>query len=550
MQIHRCLAFIAGAIVAIAPRLVSAQQSCENLKNLPFDHVTITSAVSVDAGPMKPQPAPGPVPEPKGIVPRHCEIAGVARPTSDSEINFLLWLPPADAWNGKYMQLGNGGWGGVIPSAGLARPLTLGYAVSETDDGHPAKALIPPDATFAIGHPEKVVDFGFRALHETALASKALLRAFYGKQDSHAYFFGCSDGGREALVEAERYPEDFDGILAGAPANHWTHQLAGFLWNEMAVNAKPESKIPAAKLPFIQKAVIDRCDALDGVKDGLLENPPACHFDPSVLLCHGADTAQCLTQPELATLQKIYAGPKDPVTGEQIYPGFEPGSEADPYGWSAWILGDIQGQFANSFYGPAVHEDPQWDWHTADFHREMTLAEEKTAAILNAWSPDLRSFRDHGGKLIHYHGWSDAAVAPRDSVDYYGRVRTFLATYPDPRTSNPASIDSFYRLFLVPSMQHCAGGQGPTSFGNNDMPPGIPDDADHDIVMALDRWVTQGIAPDRIVATGALGADPTAGVKGTPITRPICPYPTVAHYKGTGDTNAAENFSCVAPPVH
>ena len=549
MRIQGGVVSVVLVLIGIAPNVLRAQRSCEDLKNLALNHVTVTSAVSVEAGPMKPPKTPGPFPQPKGIVPRHCEVEGTARPTSDSEINFLLWLPYADAWNGKYMQLGNGGWGGVIPSAGLARTLTLGYSVSATDDGHVAQALIPPDATFAIGHPEKLVDFGYRALHETALASKAILDAYYGKPNSHAYFFGCSDGGREAFVEAERYPEDFDGILAGAPANHWTHQIAGFLWDEMAMHAKPGSKIPSAKLSLIQETALDQCDELDGVKDGLIENPLSCHFDPSVLLCHGADSSECLTQPELDTLKKIYSGPKDPATGEQIYPGYEPGSEADPFGWSAWILGDIQDEFANTFYGQAVHEDPQWDWHTADLHREVTLAEQKTAAILNSWSPDLRSFRDHGGKLIHYHGWSDSAVAPRDSVDYYERVQAFLSTYPDPRANNPASVESFYRLFMVPGMQHCAGGQGPTSFGNGDVPAGVSDDADHDIVMALDRWVTQRIAPDRIIATGALGADPKTGVKGTPLTRPLCPFPAVAHYNGSGDTNAAENFSCVASPV-
>ncbi len=549
MRIQGGVISLVLVLFGIAPNGVRAQQSCEDLKKLALKHVTINSAVFVEAGPMKSPEAPGQSSQPQGNVPRHCEVEGTARPTTDSEINFLLWLPYAGAWNGKYMQLGNGGWAGVVSSASLTRPLTLGYAVSATDDGHVSQAVIPPDATFAIGHPEKLVDFGYRAVHETALASKAILDTYYGKPNSQAYFSGCSDGGREAFVEAERYPEDFDGILAGAPANHWTHQIAGFLWDEMAVHATPESKIPIGKLSLIQKTALKQCDELDGVKDGLIENPLSCHFDPSVLLCHGADSAECLTQQELVTLRKIYGGPKDPVTGEQIYPGYEPGSEADPLGWSAWILGDLQNGFANTFYGQAVHEDPRWDWHTADLHGEVTLAEQKTGAILNGWSPDLRSFRDHGGKLIHYHGWGDSAVAPRDSIDYYNRVQAFLRTYPDPRAKDSASIESFYRLFMVPGMQHCAGGQGATGFGNGDIPAGVSDDAEHDIVMALDRWVTSGIAPDRIIATGALGADPKAGIKGTPLTRTLCPFPAVAHYNGSGDTNSAEHFSCVASPV-
>ena len=546
MRIQCVGIFVALAGFYLAPCALLAQPSCEDLKKLSLDHVTVTSSTTVPAGLLK-QQSVGTLARSDLNIPSHCEVAAISRPTSDSEVDFILWLPPVSAWNGKYMQLGNGGWAGAIVPADLIRPFNLGYAASETDDGHHAGKGPMPDATFAIGHPEKLIDFGYRALHETALASKAILDAYYGRPDSHAYFFGCSDGGREAMMEAQRYPEDFDGIIAGAPANHWTHHFTGFLWNELALNATPESKIPAAKLPAIQKAALEQCDALDGVKDALIEDPRACHFDPSVLLCKAADGVDCLTQPQLDALKKIYAGPKDPVTGQQIYPGYEPGTEADPAGWSLWILGPAQSLYANSFYGQAVHEDPKWDWHSADLHRELSLADEKTASILNSFDPDLRSFRDHGGKLIQYHGWGDAAIAPQDSIDYYDRVRAFLATYPDPRSSNPTSVDSFYRLFMVPGMQHCFGGQGPTSFGNGDMPPSVPDDANHDIVVALDRWVTQGVAPDRIIATGTIGADLKTHSAGTPLSRPLCVYPAAAHYKGSGDTNAAENFACVVP---
>jgi len=545
MRLKSSGAFVAFAWIAIMQGSLHAQQACEDLKKLTLDHVTVTSATSVEAAPLK-QSVQAPFKLPEGMVPRHCQVAGVARPTSDSEISFLLWLPAPSVWNGKYMQRGNGGWAGSIQPAALYRPLTLRYAVSATDDGHRTEGMLP-DASWATGHPEKLIDFGYRALHETALASKAILHVYYGKPDAHAYFVGCSDGGREALMEAERYPEDFDGILAGAPANHWTHHFTGFLWNELALNAKPESKIPAAKLPAIQKAALAQCDALDGVKDGLIEDPRACHFDPSVLLCHGVENAECLTRPQLDALQKIYSGPQDPTSGEQVYPGYEPGTEADPAAWGPWILGPIQPAFANSFFSQAVHEDPHWDWHTADLGRELRLADEKTASILNSWNPDLRSFRAHGGKLIEYHGWGDAAIAPRDSIAFYEQVRKFLSDYPDPR-SKEKQIESFYRLFMVPGMQHCGGGPGATSFGNDDIPT-VPDDADHDIVLALDRWVTQGVAPDQIIANGKIGADAKANVVGTPLTRPLCVYPAIAHYKGQGDTNAAENFACLAEPI-
>ena len=349
MRLQGCVACIAFAWIAVAPGLVRAQQSCEDLKKLNLDHVTIASAAWVDAAPLK-QPTGAPVKAPEVMVPAHCEVAAVARPTSDSEIDFQLWLPPASAWNGKYMQRGNGGWAGGIPLTSLVRPLTLGYAASGTDDGHHAEAGMP-DASWAIGHPEKLIDFGYRAVHETAVASKAIVDAYYGKQGGHDYFVGCSDGGREALMEAQRYPEDFDGILVGAPANYWTHHFAGFLWNELALDAGPESKIPAAKLPAIERAAVAQCDALDGVKDGMIEDPRACHFDASVLLCKGAEDAECLTQPQIDALQKIYSGPKDPVSGEQIFPGYEPGTAAEPAGGGRGFWGRFKAHLRTAFLG-------------------------------------------------------------------------------------------------------------------------------------------------------------------------------------------------------
>jgi hypothetical protein len=538
MSIPRGLALAGGALM-VAASSAAAQQACESLKNLKLDHATVVTAALMEPAPLK-QPPGVPFKVPNVTVPRHCEVTGVARPTSDSEIDITLWLPPAETWNGKYMQRGNGGWAGSIQPLVLVGPLFRGYAVAATDDGHRTQGMMP-DASWAIGHPEKLIDFGYRALHETTGFSKAVLDAYYGKSAARSYFSGCSDGGREALMEAERYPEDFDGIIAGAPANHWTHHFAGFMWNELALNETPASKITPEKLPAIEKAALAACDALDGVKDGLISDPLKCHFDPSVILCHGAENADCLTQPQIEALKKIYAGPTDPRTGKRIYPGYEPGTEAEPGGWSIWIVGlSVQSLFGNTFFGQAVHEDPHWDWHTMDFDRDVRLADEKTAAILNSYNPDLRTFRDHGGKLIQYHGWGDGAIAPRDSIAFYQKVEAFLKQYPDPRSAHPSDIRDFYRLFMVPGMQHCTGGPGPTSFGNDD----IAGDADHDILLALDRWVTQGIAPDKFIGTGKVGADAKAGKPGVKVTRPLCAWPEVARYKGQGDTDAAENFEC------
>jgi len=532
-------------LTVVSPTPILAQQSCENLIAVQLDHASVVSARTVEAGPMKLPPNPL-TPRTSVEVPRHCEVKGVARPTSDSEINFELWMPDSGSWNGKYMQRGNGGWAGSIPVTDLIGSLTRGYAVAATDDGHTGGQM--PDAAWAIGHPEKLIDFGYRAVHETAIHSKVLLHAFYGTNHTQAYFVGCSDGGREALMEAQRYPEDFNGIVAGAPANNWTRHFTGFVWNEKALHDNPAGTLPVTKLPVIQKAALAACDALDGVKDSLIEDPRECKFDPSVLKCAGEDRADCLTAPQIETLKKIYSGPVNPKTGEQIYPGYEPGTEADATGWGIWILGPVQAMFGNSFFGQAVYEDPKWDWNTIDYDRDLKLADQKTGPILNSYNPDLRSYRANGGKLIQYHGWGDAAIAPRDSIAYYEKVRAFMTQYPDPRNKGSNAVDDFYRLFMVPGMGHCSGGPGPVNFGNMDLNDNqVPQDAEHDIVTALDKWVTQGVAPERLIGAGKTGGilrDPSEGTK---LTRPLCWYPQVAKYKGSGSTVDAANFVCKAP---
>jgi len=548
MRIRRALPGALLVLVAAPAGTLIAQQPCESLTALRLDRASVTSAAMLDAAPLKPPPNAF-FQLPPTTVPAHCEVKGTARPSTDSEIRFELWLPLPAAWNGKYLQRGNGGWAGTIPSYALVTPVARGYAAAATDDGHSTGGSIVPDASFAIGHPEKLIDFGYRAVHVTALHSMAILHAFYGKERTKGYFAGCSDGGREALMEAERYPEDFDGIISGAPANHWTHGFTGFIWNEKALHESPASNITAAKLTVVQKAALTACDALDGVKDGLIEDPRQCHFDPSVLRCAGPDRPDCLTPPQLIALRKIYAGLRSPRTGELTYPGFEPGTEAGPAGWSLWILGPAQSMFGNSYFSGAVYENPKWDWRTIDFDRDLKLAEEKTGAILNAYDPDLRSFRAHGGKLIQYHGWGDAAVAPRDSIAFYEKVEAFLKQYPDPRGGAGKPIQDFYRLFMVPGMGHCAQGAGPNMFGNDDIADAArwPQDADHDLVLALDRWVTEGIAPDKIIGTGRMGGDGSDPAKGVKMTRPLCPYPSVARYKGQGDTNDAGSFECASP---
>jgi feruloyl esterase len=515
-----------------------AQQTCQGLKSISLEHATITSATAVTEGPVGAAGRGGGAPV---IAPAHCAVQGIIRPTKDSEIHFELWIPAA-GWNGKYLQLGSGGWAGAINAAGLADPVKRGYAAAATDDGHQGGA----GATWAIGHPEKLIDFGYRAVHETNLQSKAIIRDLFGRAPSRSYFDGCSDGGREGLMEAQRYAEDFDGIIAGAPASDWSHLFTGFIWNARALTETPGSAIPPAKLAVIQKAVLAECDAADGVKDGLIENPRACHFDPSVLACKGAESPECLTAPQVDALRKIYDGPKNPRTGAAIFPGYARGTEAGPAGWSAWIApasvtSSIQYGFGSSYYGHAVFEDPKWDYRNLNFDTDVAFGDQKAGPVLNATNPDLRSFRANGGKLIQYHGWGDPAISPLSSIAYYDSVRAFLDKFPDARHQASSSTQEFYRLFMVPGMGHCGGGVGANSFGNG---ASAQTDPDHDVISALDRWVETGVAPDKIISSGTVVGDTSK-----PLTRPLCPYPQVARYSGTGDPNVAASFACVAQQV-
>jgi len=437
-----------------------------------------------------------------------------------------VWLPET-TWNGRYQQAGNGGFAGAIPFASLAGALTAGYAAAGTDDGHTGGT-----ATFAPGHHQQVIDFGFRALKETTDSAKAVIAAFYGSGPRRSYFVGCSDGGREALMEAQRFPEDFDGISAGAPANDWTHLFTGFIWNEQALFANPASTVPAAKLQAIQRAALAQCDALDGIRDGLLNDPRKCKFDPVVIQCTGADTNDCLTSAQVAAVRKIYTGPRNPRTGKLIFPGYEAGAEAAPGGWSAWITGPfplagaptIQAFFGNQFFTYIVHEDPAWDYRQMNFDSDVSFADNTTAGTINSTDPDLSRFRAHGGKLIQWHGWDDPAIAARSSINYFQSVVA--------RSGNGdralREIQEFFRLFLAPGVLHCGGGPGPNVF---------------DTVTPLVQWVEQGVAPERITATKFNGDNPANGVL---ITRPLCPFPQFAEHKGKGSTNDAANFVCKA----
>ena len=525
----RIVCFVCFGAALIAAQVPAA--TCDSLAALKLGGTTIALATLVSPGAFKMPanvPAGGPfAPTPFAKLPAFCRVQGVIQPTHDSHIEFEVWLP-ASGWNGKYHGEGNGGFAGSINYSALAESVLNGYASSSTDTGHEAGAT---DARWALGHPEKIVDYGYRAIHETAKQSKAIIQAFYRSPATHSYFSSCSNGGREALAEAQRYPADYDGLIAGAPALSMTRIVAAFNWDLQALSDNPASYIPAAKYSAIESAVVAPCDARDGVKDGVIDDPTKCDFKPAVLLCKGAETDHCLTPPQITALEKIYAGARN-SHGEQIWPGFMPGGQAGPAGWGLWISAakpDASLQYAFGTQGAAylIFQDPSRDFHQFNFDRDVKAADDIAGQRLNAVDPDLKGLKDRGGKLILYHGWSDAALPPLATVDYYRSVMAKMGA---------AQTFDFVRLYMVPGMQHCGDGPGPDSFGAT---PGDPYAPGGDMSAALERWVEKRAAPDKIIA-----AKFEAGriVR----TRPLCPYPQVARYSGSGSTEDAANFSCVA----
>ena len=546
-----------GAVFLCA-RGVSAANTCERLINLSLPQGQVTAAQTITGGtfntPLGCTTGSAGCTTNTGL-PQFCRVAGTATPTSDSIINFEVWIPTDSSFNGKYEQLGCGGFCGSISYSGLANALTRGYAAAATDDGSQAGG----QATFALGHPEKIIDFGYRALKETTDKSKTIITALVGQGPQRSNFNGCSDGGREALMEAQRYPDDFDGIIVGSPANFWTHLLFVAVWNEQALLDDPESYIPPSLLPALSKAALAQCVGQDGgVKTDLFLNDPRdCHFDPATVQCTaGQDPSTCLSSAQVATARKIYRGAHNPVTGELIFPGYEPGNESNLSNWRAWITGasrdaDLSGSlaqgealalfFGEGFFADFAFQNPNFDFRTLNFTTDVTITDEDLAAILNSTDPDLRPLRAHGGKIIHYVGWADAAISPINSVNYYNSVRAELAGVEPgrPHGDRWEEIQEFYRLFMVPGMAHCGSGDGPNAFGNGVNGPVI--DADHDLLKALEHWVEGGVAPERIIATHYVNNNPTSGIQ---FQRPLCPFPQVARYT-VGDPTNADNFRCV-----
>jgi len=517
----------------------AAGQSCEQLAQLALPNTKIMSAQTVAAGAFAPPASMAPWlagdPSFYKRLPEFCRVVAEDKPTSDSDIKIEVWLP-ISGWNRKFRGQGNGGFAGEIDYRSLGLAIAQGYASAATDTGHAAGGT---DANWALGHPEKIIDFAYRAIHEMTVVGKATVAAFYGDAPQRTYFANCSNGGRQALMEAQRFPKDYDGILAGAPANYWTHLLSSALYDAQTTTSDPASYIPASKIPAIANAVNASCDAIDGVKDGVLNDPRKCHFNPASLLCKAADSNACLTQPQVTALKKLYEGAHD-SKGREIFPGFLPGGEDGQGGWGLWITGTGPGKsllfaFGGGFFSDMVYDDAKWDYKKASLDEAVAAADKKFAGALNATDADLSPFRARGGKLIIYHGWNDAAISALNSINYFESVENKLGKQ---------ETNSFLRLYMVPGMQHCGGGPGPDVFGQFGISP--VNDAQHDMYLALERWVEKAEAPSTVIATKLPGGNGAgAGV----MTRPLCAYPQVAKYKGTGDTNDAANFACAAPPA-
>ena len=500
-----------GAAAAVTP--------CESLDAMSTPQVQIR-ATSAPAGPFVAPGTPAPPPTPAGargaagrggpggaqaagpVLPAHCRVRLVLRPTPDSNINAELWLPAA-TWNGKFMAVGNGGFGGAIQGYGeMQTAVRLGYATAGNDTGH--SEADGPNGMFALGHPEKIVDFAYRAMHEMTATSKKLVDRYYGSAPQFSYYKGCSTGGRQGAMAAQRYPEDFDGIIAGALANRHIQMHTSGVHRSIELSRHPEAAIPPAKAEMVTTAVLNKCDTL---KEGFLNNPRACSFDFSTLACKGADADSCLTAPQLKMVEQFYGGVKN-SKGELIFSGQALGNPLPA------LRGPAAGAQPGGGYDTVRiwgFQNADYDWKSFNLDRDMPIINSKVGFV-DAVEPDLSKFKARGGKLLLYAGWGDTTITPENTVLYYDNLKAKMGK----------NQDDWTRLFLVPGMAHCRGGDGPNTF---------------DLIGTMEAWKEKGVAPSQMTAF-----NPQSG-----LSRPLCPYPQYAKYKGSGNVKDASNWACAAP---
>ncbi len=478
-------------LIALCCALPCFGQACDGLSKLSIPKTEVLSATMVTD-------------------PASCKVTVMARPVADSEIRIEVWLPPAAQWNGKFVGTGNGGYSGNLSVGDMRLAIQNGYATAGSNTGHDGG-----DMKFGVGHPEKINDWAYRAVHLMTEVGKQVVQAYYGRPTAQSYFKGCSTGGHQALTEAQRYPADYDGIIAGAPANNRVRQSVAFVWNWVAVNSDPAGPFPASKLAMLNRASVEACDAGDGVRDGVIDDPRKCNFDPGALLCKGGDEATCLTAAQVEAARKIYGGAKNPRTGERLFSGWPRGSEwlgAQQASWAAYFVGHTQ-PMRTEFWRDWTFNKPDWDPRKFDFDRDVAAGDSKMSFLVSN-DTNLHPLQKRKGKILMYHGWSDPVVPPEESIRYYEGVT---------RTMGGAKKTlPFVRLFLAPGMGHCGGGPGPNTF---------------DTLGTLDKWVTQGVAPDKIIGSHAAGGKVDR-------TRPLCPYPQIAKWNGSGSSDDAAQFVC------
>ena len=530
-----------AAALPMGATLLGLGTPCEGLLALTVEGALVTAAVLVPSLPIT---------APDGTTstePPYCKVRALATPVLGSAIDIEVRLPSPENWNGRFLGLGNGGYAGVgtldlIMSATGMAAVREGFAAASTDMGTTPSNIINADVL--VGQPQRWVDWGHRATHLMTIVAKSLVTAHYGSGPKWSYFKGGSTGGQQAMMLAQRHPEDYDGILAHAPAANRTHLHTGFIWNYNALNATPNSRFTDASAKLLTDAVVAACAVKSGgvAGDAFLTDPRGCDFDPGVLQCTASQTTDCLHADQVVAARKIYGGTRAASTNDLVFPGFVMGSESD--GSDGWVKQGLLHEplFASLFkwvFGPL------WTSHGYDFDGHTEVVDSVLADMLNANSPQLDAFKSRGGKLLRVHGWADPIIPPQDSINAYKRTVAHEAQ------KNPGRAlqrtQEYYRLFMVPSLNHGAGGPGPTRFGQDD--PGVAQPLSSDglrsAMIALQRWVEGGIAPERFIATKYVEDDPAKGVQ---MTRPLCLYPKISRYKGSGPSNEESSFSCETSP--
>jgi feruloyl esterase len=487
----------------------ASARGCEAVTALKLPQASITSAELTAAGAFTPPSGAQGRNAAFAQLPAFCRVAATLTPSADSQIQMEIWLP-AENWNGKFLAVGNGGWAGVISYDAMSNGLRRGYAVSSNDTGH---ADPGSGAQFALNR-EKLVDFAHRAMHEMTVHSKAIVASFYRRPPRLSYYQGCSTGGRQGMMEAQRYPDDFDGIIAGAPVYNMVHMNVSQTALQVEMLRNPERLLPQSKVTMLANAVVAACDANDGIKDNIISDPRSCSFDPGTLACKAGEGGDCLTAGQVATARQLYS-PVKTTAGATVYPGRSPGVETE-YAARIPVVGKPVSRTWSDMPRFVGRRDANWDVMSFDLEKDLSLAL-ANGSFVEASNPDISRFKARGGKLLLWHGWADPGPAPENTINYYTQASK----------ATGGSPDEWMRLFLMPGVAHCGGGIG-------------PDQAD--FLGAMERWREEGIAPAQITASRNPGR---SGLP--PMTRPLCPFPQIAKYKGTGSTDEASSFGCALP---